>query len=339
MTIRHVSVIGAGAWGTALALIATRGGCRTTLYSRRPELAATLAGTRRNADYLPAVDLPAEMAITADLAEALKADAILYAQPAQHFRAFCAAATAHWQAGTPLVLCAKGIEQQSGRLLHEIAAEALPAAAIAALSGPSFAIDVARGLPTAVAIAAPDGALVEALMDALSHGALRPYGSEDLIGTEVAGAVKNVYAIACGMAMGSGLGDNARAAVITRGLAEVTRLALAKGGRAETLMGLAGLGDLVLTCCSPKSRNMSLGVALGEGKSLAEVLAARKSVAEGVTTAPAVLALAQDLGIEMPIAAAVNRILHGGSNLAAEAESLLARPLKREMAAVESAQK
>lgn len=330
MTIRHVSVIGAGAWGTALALIATRGGCRSTLYARRPELAAMLQKTRRNSDYLPEIDLPQEMAITADFATALQADAVLYAQPAQHFRAFCAAATSHWRAGTPLVLCAKGIEQASGLLLHEIAARELPTARIAALSGPSFAVDVARGLPTAVAIAAIDGALVEALMDALSHGAFRPYGSEDLVGTEIAGAVKNVYAIACGMAMGSGLGDNARAALITRGLAEVTRLALAKGGRAETLMGLAGLGDLVLTCCGSKSRNMSLGVALGEGKGLAEVLATRKSVAEGVTTAPAVLALAGGLGIEMPIAAAVNRILHGGSNLAAEAENLLARPLKRE---------
>ncbi len=336
MTIRHVSVIGAGAWGTALALIATRGGCRAKLYARRPELAAMLQATRRNSDYLPGIDLPAELAIDADFATALQADAVLYAQPAQHFRAFCAEARPFWREGTPLVLCAKGIEQESGLLLHEIAARELPAARIAALSGPSFAIDVARGLPTAVAIAATDAALAEALMEALSHGAFRPYGSDDLVGTEIAGAVKNVYAIACGMAMGSGLGDNARAALITRGLAEVTRLALAKGGRAETLMGLAGLGDLVLTCCGAKSRNMSLGVALGEGKSLAEVLAARKSVAEGVTTAPAVLALASGLGIEMPIAAAVNRILHGGSTLAAEAENLLARPLKRESAAMVS---
>jgi glycerol-3-phosphate dehydrogenase (NAD(P)+) len=330
MTIRHVSVIGAGAWGTALALIATRGGCDTTLYARRAALAATLATTRRNPDYLPEVELPAELTVTNDLAGALSADAILYAQPAQHFRAFCVEVRPHWQKGTPLVICAKGIEQASGLLLHEIAASELPEAAVAALSGPSFASDVARGLPTAIAIASSDSPLVERLMQGLSHGALRPYGSDDLIGTEVAGAVKNVYAIACGMAMGSGLGDNARAALITRGLAEVTRLALAKGGRAETLMGLAGLGDLVLTCSSPKSRNMSLGVELGQGKPLADILAARKSVAEGVTTAPAVLALAGRLGIEMPIAAAVNRILHGGSTLSAEAENLLARPLKRE---------
>ena len=329
MTITRVSVVGAGAWGTALALIAQRGGCTATLQVRRPELAETLRTTRRNADYLPGIELPAEIAITPDLTAALAADAVLYAQPAQHFRAFCQGARPHWQ-GAALVLCAKGIEQSTGKLLHEIAAEELPGVKVAALSGPSFAIDVAHGLPTAVAIAAEDAALVERLMAALSHGAFRPYGARDLVGTEVAGAVKNVYAIACGLAIGSGLGDNARAALVTRGLAEVTRLALAKGGAAETLMGLAGLGDLVLTCSSPKSRNMSLGLELGQGKSLEAIQGARKSVAEGVTTAPAVLALARSLGIEMPIAAAVDRILHAGSSLAAEAENLLARPLKRE---------
>lgn len=329
MSMRKVSVIGAGAWGTALSLIALRGGCVTTLQVRRAEHATALLAARRNDDYLPGIDLPAEIAITTALPAALAADAVLYAQPAQHFRAFCQAARPHWQ-GAALVLCAKGIERSSGLLLHEIAAAELPGVPVAALSGPSFAIDVARGLPTAVAIAAEDAGLVERLMEALSHGALRPYGSLDIVGTEVAGAVKNVYAIACGLAIGSGMGDNARAALVTRGLAEVTRLALAKGAIAETLMGLAGLGDLVLTCSSPKSRNTSLGIELGEGKSLAVIQAARKSVAEGVTTAPAVLALARSLGIEMPIAAAVERILHAGSSLAAETENLLARPLKHE---------
>ena len=209
MTITRVSVVGAGAWGTALALIAQRGGCTATLQVRRPELAETLRTTRRNADYLPGIELPAEIAITPDLTAALAADAVLYAQPAQHFRAFCQGARPHWQ-GAALVLCAKGIEQSTGKLLHEIAAEELPGVKVAALSGPSFAIDVAHGLPTAVAIAAEDAALVERLMAALSHGAFRPYGARDLVGTEVAGAVKNVYAIACGLAIGSGLGDNAR---------------------------------------------------------------------------------------------------------------------------------
>ena len=330
MSIARISVIGAGAWGTALALIASRAGRDTHLYARRPELAAKIGATRENPDYLPGIGLPASISIGVDLHRSLAADAVLYAQPAQHFRAFCAAAGPHWQQGATLVLCAKGIEQKTGLLLHEIAAEALPGVAVAALSGPSFAADAARFLPTAVAIAGQDEARVEALMQALSHGAFRPYGSSDLTGVEVAGAVKNVLAIACGMVMGAGLGDNARAALITRGLAEVSRLALAKGGRSETMMGLAGLGDLILTCSSPKSRNMSLGQELGQGRSLAEIMAGRHSVAEGVTTAPAVTTLAGRLGVEMPIAEAVNRILHQGSNLTAEVEGLLSRPLKRE---------
>lgn len=330
MNIKRVSVIGAGAWGTALALIAARAGRQVTLFVRRPELAAVIAAQRENADYLPGIALPADIAVTSNLALALEAEAVLYAQPAQFLRAFCAAARPHWPQTGALVLCAKGVEQQSGLLLHEIAATELPAARVTALSGPSFAIDAARSLPTAVAIAGTDGALVDDLMQALSHGAFRPYGSDDLAGVEVAGAVKNVLAIACGMVIGAGLGDNARAALITRGLAEVSRLALAKGGRPETLMGLAGLGDLVLTCSSPKSRNMSLGQELGQGRTLPEILAGRHSVAEGVTTAAAVVTLARKLGVEMPIAEAVNRILHEGSRLGAEVETLLSRPLRRE---------
>lgn len=330
MTIERLSVIGAGAWGTALALIAARAGRQTTLFVRRPNLAAAIATHRENADYLPSIALPVEIAVTSNLALALEAEAVLYAQPAQHLRAFCVAARPYWLKDAALVLCAKGIEQQSGLLQHEIAAAELPAARVTALSGPSFAIDVARALPTAVAIAGKDTALVDDLMLALSHGAFRPYGSDDLAGVEVAGAVKNVLAIACGMVIGAGLGDNARAALITRGLAEVSRLALAKGGRPETLMGLAGIGDLVLTCSSPKSRNMSLGQELGQGRSLGDILASRHSIAEGVTTAAAVVTLAQALDVEMPIAEAVNRILHQGRSLGLEVEALLSRPLRRE---------
>ncbi|MDY0871946.1 NAD(P)H-dependent glycerol-3-phosphate dehydrogenase [Dongia rigui] len=330
MSIERVSIIGAGAWGTALALIAARAGRQTTLFVRRAELATDISAQRQNADYLPGIALPEAITLTSDLPHALQAEAILYAQPAQHLRGFCRAARPHWPGHAALVLCAKGIEQQSGLLLHEIAASELPSARVTALSGPSFAIDVARSLPTAVAIAGTDGALVDDLMLALSHGAFRPYGSDDLAGVEVAGAVKNVLAIACGMVMGAGLGDNARAALITRGLAEVSRLVLAKGGRSETLMGLAGLGDLVLTCSSPKSRNMSLGQELGQGRTLAEILSQRHSVAEGVTTASAVVTLARSLGVEMPIAEAVNRILHQGSRLDAEVGALLSRPLRRE---------
>ncbi len=330
MSIKRLSVIGAGAWGTALALIAARAGRQTTLFARRPYLAAAIAAQRENADYLPGIALPVEIAVTSHLTLALEAEAVLYAQPAQHLRAFCVAARPHWQKHAALVLCAKGIEQQSGLLLHEIAARELPAARVTALSGPSFAVDVAHSLPTAVAIAGKDTALVGDLMLALSHDAFRPYGSDDLAGVEIAGAVKNVLAIACGMVIGAGLGDNARAALITRGLAEVSRLALAKGGRPETLMGLAGMGDLVLTCSSPKSRNMSLGQELGQGRSLSDILAGRHSIAEGVATAAAVVTLAQTLDVKMPIAEAVNRILHQGSSLGSEVEALLSRPLRRE---------
>ena len=330
MSLKKVSVIGAGAWGTALAILADRAGCDATLWVRRAELATALCADRENKDYLPGMALPPAIAIATDLAQALAAEAVIYAQPAQHFREFCRAAAPHWRQGAVLVIAAKGIEIATGALLMEIAAEALPAAPVLVLSGPSFAAEAARGLPTAVALASHDGALVAAMMTALAHGAFRPYGSDDPIGVEVAGAVKNVLAIACGIVVGRGLGENARAALITRGLAEVTRLALAKGARAETLMGLAGIGDLILTCTSLTSRNTSLGFALGQGRRLDDILAERHSIAEGVSTAGAVVTLAKRIGVEMPIAAAVGRILADQSVIDDEVRALLARPLKRE---------
>jgi glycerol-3-phosphate dehydrogenase (NAD(P)+) len=326
----RVSVIGAGAWGTALAVLAARAGRTVALWARRPALAAALDATRENAAYLPGIILDPAIRIEADFIAALDADAVIYAQPAQHFRDFCASAAPYWRMGTALVIAAKGIELRSGALLNEIADEALPGVQLAILSGPSFAAEAASGLPTAVAIAGADPDLVDLLMAALAHGAFRPYGVDDPVGVEVAGAVKNVLAIACGIVVGRGLGENARAALITRGLAEVTRLALAKGGRAETLMGLAGIGDLILTCTSLKSRNTSLGFELGQGQPLAAILASRRSIAEGVSTAEAVVALAARIGIEMPIAAAVNRILKDESVIDDEVRGLLARPLKRE---------
>ena len=329
--IDRISVIGAGAWGTALTVLAARAECRVALWARRPELAAELKAARENATYLPGVRLEPSLGIVDDFARALDASAVIYAQPAQHFRDFCRQAAPHWRAGAALVIAAKGIECGTGALLNEIAAELLPAVAVTILSGPSFAAEAARGLPTAVAIAGSRSDLVEGLMAALAHGAFRPYGSDDPIGVEVAGAVKNVLAIACGIVLGRGLGENARAALITRGLAEVTRLALAKGGRAETLMGLAGIGDLILTCTSLKSRNTSLGYELGQGKRLADILASRRSVAEGVSTAQAVSALATAIGVEMPIAAAVHRILSDQTVIDDEIKGLLARPLKHEI--------
>jgi glycerol-3-phosphate dehydrogenase (NAD(P)+) len=326
----RLSVIGAGAWGTALAVLAARAGCAVTLWARRPALASELRAARENAAYLPGIAIDPAIRIAGDWAEALDAEAVIYAQPAQHFRDFCRDAAAGWHPGATLVIAAKGIEIGTGALLNEIAAEILPAAPVAILSGPSFAAEAARGLPTAVAIAGLDSALVERLMTALAHGAFRPYGADDPVGVEVAGAVKNVLAIACGIVVGRGLGENARAALLTRGLAEVTRLALAKGGRAETLMGLAGIGDLVLTCTSLKSRNTSLGFELGQGKPLADILASRRSIAEGVTTAPAVVELADRIGVEMPISAAVVRILTDPAAIDDAVRGLLARPLKRE---------
>jgi glycerol-3-phosphate dehydrogenase (NAD(P)+) len=327
----RLSVIGAGAWGTALAVLAARAGCNVSLWARRPAHAAELDAAHENAAYLPGIVIDSAIRIERDLAAALDAEVVIYAQPAQHFRGFCHAAAAYWPSGAALVIAAKGIELGTGALLNEIAAEALSSANIAVLSGPSFAAEAARGLPTAVAIAGNDSGLVDRLMNELAHGAFRPYGADDPVGVEVAGAVKNVFAIACGIVLGRGLGENARAALITRGLAEVTRLALAKGGRAETLMGLAGIGDLILTCTSLKSRNTSLGFELGQGKHLADILTTRRSIAEGVTTAAAVVALADRIGVEMPIAAAVNRILTDQSVIDDEVRGLLSRPLKREI--------
>jgi glycerol-3-phosphate dehydrogenase (NAD(P)+) len=327
--IQRVSVIGAGAWGTALAILARRAGCNVTLWARRAEQAAELETARENATYLPGVPLDPRIRIETDLGQALDADAVLYAQPAQHFRAFCRKAALLWK-DAALVITAKGVECETGALLNEIAAQELQAAPTIILSGPSFAAEAARGLPTAVALAGDRADLVGALMTALAHGAFRPYGSDDPIGVEVAGAIKNVLSIACGIVVGRGLGENARAALITRGLAEVTRLALAKGGRAETLMGLAGIGDLILTATSLKSRNTSLGFDLGQGKPLAAILASRRSIAEGVTTAAAVSTLAAGIGVDMPISFAVNRILKDASSIDEEIRGLLSRPLKRE---------
>jgi len=330
MQIRSLGIVGAGAWGTALALLAARAGLSPTLWARRPEAAAAIAARRENPDYLPGAMLPPEVAVTDRLSDALAADAVLYVQPAQYLRAFCNAARAHWRAGTPLVLCAKGIELGSGLLLTDVAGELLPEAPVAILSGPSFASEAAAGLPTAVVIASPDAALNERLMQALSHGAFRPYGSLDPVGVELAGAAKNVLAIACGILMGRGLGENARAALVTRGLAELARLSQALGGRAETMLGLAGVGDVVLTCNSMKSRNASLGFELGRGRALAEILGERRSIAEGVPTAAALESLAGRLQVDMPIAGTVAAILSGRAKIDQAIRALLARPLKHE---------
>lgn len=328
--LKHIGIVGAGAWGTALALVARRAGCEATLWAYEREVADAINGRHENPLYLPGVALDPAIRAVAELAEVARAEAVLLVTPAQNLRALVERLRPHLGAASAVVICTKGIEQRTGALMSEIVAELLPGTAAAVLSGPSFAAEVARGQPTAVTLATRERALGTRLIQALGGARFRPYLSDDVVGVEIGGGVKNVIAIACGIVAGRGLGDNARAALITRGLAEMARLGLAKGAKAETFMGLSGLGDLTLTCNGAQSRNFSLGVALGEGRTLASVLAGRRSVAEGVTTAVSVVELAGRLGVEMPISAAVNAVLHEGADIARTIEALLARPFRSE---------
>ena len=323
--MRRIGVIGAGAWGTALALVAREAGREAVLWTRRESLAGGIAEAGRNDEYLKGVALGPGIAATADAAQAAAADALLLAVPAQAVRATCGLLAPHVAPSVPVAVCAKGIERETAKTMSEVLGEALPANPVAILSGPTFAAEVARGRPTAVTLACRDLALAEALAGALATPAFRPYHSDDVAGAEIGGAVKNVLAIACGITEGRGLGENARAALITRGLAEMTRLARARGGRAETMMGLAGLGDLALTCTSRGSRNYSHGVALGAGRP-----AGGGGVVEGVATSAALTRLARRHGVDMPIADAVAAILHDGAAIDAVISGLLARPRRAE---------
>ncbi|MGI8842002.1 MAG: NAD(P)H-dependent glycerol-3-phosphate dehydrogenase [Caulobacteraceae bacterium] len=328
--MKSVGIIGGGAWGTALAQVCARAGLSATLWAREAEVVAGINADHQNPLFLPGVALDAAIRATADPADLGPADLILAVAPAQHLRATLAAFAPHARAGVPVVLCAKGVEAGSLKLMSQVLAETLPAARPAVLSGPSFAGEVARGLPTAVTLAAADPTLARAIAGAIATPAFRPYVSGDMIGAEAGGAVKNVLAIACGVVEGRELGRSAQAALITRGFAELTRLAVALGGQAETVAGLCGLGDLVLTCSSPQSRNMSVGLALGRGESLETALAGKLTVAEGVASAPAVAALAARLGVETPICEAVRAILAGELAVGAAIDALLARPLRAE---------
>ncbi len=330
--IERIGILGAGAWGTALAAAARRAGRTVTLQAHEADVASAIAHEHCNHRYLPGVTLDEAIAAATEPAAAVAgADAVLLACPAQHLRAVAAAAAPQWPAGVPAVICAKGIEQRVLALLSDVIAEVVPAAVPCVLSGPSFAAEVARNLPAALTLASRDARLRERLSAALATPALRIYSTDDVIGAQVGGAIKNVIAIACGTVAGRGLGDNARAALITRGLAEMARLAAALGARPETLSGLTGLGDLVLTCTAMQSRNFSLGVALGEGRPLAEILGERITVAEGVHTAAVAVAMAHRLGVEMPICAAVDAVLNGGADLSEAIAGLLARPRKQEV--------
>lgn len=324
----RLTVLGAGAWGTALALQAARAGQTVTLWARDPARAAAIATARENARYLPGVTLPAELAVTADAAAALRgAEAAILAIPAQHLRAFLAALPV---APPPLVVAAKGVEQGTLLLPLEVIEAVRPGAPAAVLSGPNFAREVAAGLPAAAVLAGRDATLREHLAGLLATPGFRLYGSDDPIGVQVGGAAKNVIAIAAGAVIGAGLGENARAALVTRGVAELSRLAVALGGRAETAAGLSGLGDLLLTATGPTSRNTSLGMALGRGRTLAEILAERAGVTEGVATAPAIVARAARHGVELPICEAVADLLSGHLTVPEAMSRLLARPRRDE---------
>ncbi|MBS0385584.1 MAG: NAD(P)-dependent glycerol-3-phosphate dehydrogenase [Proteobacteria bacterium] len=325
-----VAVLGAGAWGTALAQVAAAAGRKVMIWAREPDVVESINGDRENALFLPGIALHPAVHATSSLEAVAKAELILAAPPAQHMRAMLRSLKPHIPTSTPIVLCAKGIERGSRALMTDVLAEELPETACAVLSGPGFAKDVARGLPTATTVASPLEALAKRIVATIGLPTFRPYAADDLIGAEIGGAVKNVIAIGCGVAEGRRLGDGARAALITRGFAELTRLGLAMGAKAETMSGLCGLGDLVLTCCSMASRNTSLGAALGEGRALAEILGERHSVAEGAESAPAVVALAKKHHVEMPICTAVDDIIAGRTNIDDAIKAILSRPFRAE---------
>lgn len=329
MGYKTLGVVGAGAWGTALALVAAEAGCPVTLWAMELDVVDSIRHRHINEQFLPGVELPPTVFATSDLQTAAQADAILLAAPAQHVRTTLAKLAPLIVADTPLVLCAKGIERRSGLLLNEVLAQAAPSAEPAFLSGPSFARDVACGLPTAVTIAARFD-IAERLQATLGHHQFRPYASDDIIGVALGGAAKNVYAIGCGVADGLGLGESARAALLARSFAELTRLGTAIGGRLETFMGLSGLGDLVLTATSSSSRNFAFGKRLGQGAPLSELRAPGVPLAEGVDTAPALVARARRHNVELPIAESISAVLEGTLPAATALERLMARPLRPE---------
>lgn len=331
-TFTSVGVIGAGAWGTALAQVSTLGGNRVLLHAREAEVVASVNGDRENRLYLPGVALSDAITATGDLADLAGCDLILAVPPAQHMRATLTAFKPFARAGLPIVLCSKGVERGSDCLMTEVLEAVLHEAVPGVLAGPNFAREVALGLPSAVTIACENQTIGARIAATIAGPTFRPYQSTDLIGAEAGGAIKNVIAIACGIAEGKGLGRNAHAALITRGFAEMSRLAMAMGAQFETMSGLCGMGDLVLTCSSPQSRNMSVGLALGGGQTLAQALDGKVSVAEGVESAPAVVDLGRKYEVELPLCNAVAAVLAGKMDVNAAIDALLSRPLKSERA-------
>jgi glycerol-3-phosphate dehydrogenase (NAD(P)+) len=330
MGFSSFGIVGGGAWGTALAQTMRLAGRKTLLWAREADVRCEINTRHRNTPFLPGVALHPDLEATAELARIAAQDVVLMVAPAQHVRASATALAAHLPDGKPVVICAKGLEQATGKMLADVLAETIPGAIPAVLSGPSFAADVARGLPAALTLATADAALGAALATAIGYSQLRIYWSSDMIGVQLGGAIKNVLAIAAGIVEGKGLGASAHAALVTRGFAELRRLGAAMGARFETLVGLSGLGDLLLTCGSPQSRNMSLGRALGRGQTLASVLGGRRSVTEGVYTAAAIALMSAMTGTEMPICQAVNAILEDKLDIDTAIAALLSRPFRAE---------
>jgi glycerol-3-phosphate dehydrogenase (NAD(P)+) len=328
MTYAHIGVVGGGSWGTALAISTARAGRKVTLWEHDAANAGQLA-KKRESLFLPGVRIDDGIAVTRDAVAVARAEALLLVVPAQAMRPVVTTLAPMLAAGTPLVVCAKGIEAGTRSFMSDIVAGCAPKAVPAILSGPSFAADVARGLPTAVTLAARDESIAAALAQALGSTTFRPYHATDLRGAEIGGATKNVLAIDAGIVAGRGLGASAAAALITRGFAELVRFGAAFGARPETLTGLSGLGDLVMTCSSPQSRNFSFGVALGKGQTPDEVHAGSK-LAEGAFTAPVLVEMARDKGVDMPISAAIAAILAGTISVGDAIEGLLTRPLRAE---------
>ncbi len=331
MQLQTVGIVGAGAWGTALAAVARRAGRDVLLWAHESETVSAINDTHCNKTYLPSIALDPAIEATSRLGDLARCDMLLLVTPAQHLRGIADALKPLVRARQPLVICSKGIEQKTGRFMSHVAAELLPETEIAVLSGPSFAGDVARGLPAAVTLATAQEDLGRALSHAISVPPFRCYWSNDVLGAEIGGAVKNVYAIAAGIVVGNRLGASARAGLVTRSFAEMTRFGVAFGATLETLIGLSGLGDLVLTCGSDQSRNMSLGRALGEGATVQEALSRRLTVTEGVATAQAMVEVAGARGIELPIAESVHAIVTGQTTVTAAIGALLARPLRSEV--------
>jgi glycerol-3-phosphate dehydrogenase (NAD(P)+) len=330
LQLRTVSIIGGGAWGTALAQTLAHNGTAVTLWAYEPEIVDDINARHVNRVFLPGIELSPSIRATDNLASIANGDVILAVPPAQHLRSVVGRLAPHLRPNVPVVICSKGIEQATGKFMGEVLEDVAPQVQCAVLSGPSFAGDVARGLPSALTFACRNETVGRQLTAALSSRQMRLYWSSDVIGAELGGSVKNVLAIAAGIVQGRGLGTSAHAALVTRGFAELRRFGEAMGARAETLLGLSGLGDLILTCGSAQSRNMSLGRALGEGRSLAETLGARSAVTEGIYTAAALVRLAREKGVEMPIAEAVYSIVEGQLSVDEAITALMQRPLKAE---------